>query len=78
MNTWLTCGYMAHKGLEGGYIVRAKDESGRQRDWCTGGGEAEVGVGGKLPGITRSASPCCRVCAFTGPDLIGWTPSRGA
>lgn len=77
MNTWLTCGYMAHKGLEGGYVVCAKDESGRQRDWIRRGG-AEVEVGGKLPRITRSASPCCRVCAFTGPDLIGWTPSRGA
>lgn len=38
MNTWLTCGYMAHKGLEGGYVVCAKDESGRQRDWIRRGG----------------------------------------
>lgn len=50
----------------------------KAEDSGTGVRGAEVGVGGKLPGIARSASPCCRVCAFTGPDLIGWTPSRGA
>lgn len=34
--------------------------------------------GRKVVGITRAASAGCRVCAFTRPDLIGWTPSLGA
>lgn len=73
-NMWLTCGYMAHKGLEGGYIACAKDESGRQRDWRTRGGS---GGGRKVAGYSAerfSLLSSLRIhgAGFNWMDTIAW------